>query len=99
MHKSSNPIDFLFDIDKTNTDSFFEDIPPSQHFLTSNGMVCDNAIDFSLYSQVPINQINTNNLFDCFHGILNYIYYYSNNKLNTNEIEFHYSGAKSQKKN
>lgn len=91
-------IDISLVTGKINTDSFFEDIPLFQHCLTKSGMTCENAIDFSSYSPFPLRQINTNNLFDCFHGILQYIYYYSNNKLNTEEFRFHFSGAKSQKK-
>lgn len=74
-------------------DSYFRELPKSQELLTDNYMTFHNKIDYSNYVCVSPDQIKISNLYDCFHGILFFIYYNSENKLNTEELEFHYSYA------
>lgn len=75
---------------------FLFNSPPQQSYLTSNGKCIEKDIEWSNYNQIPPSEINIKNLFDCFHGILQYIYYNSEDKLNTSEVEFHYSNANSR---
>ena len=74
-------------------DSYFRELPKSQELLTDNYMTFHNKIDYSNYVCVSPDQIKISNPYDCFHGILFFIYYNSENKLNTEELEFHYSYA------
>lgn len=78
----------------SNTKNFFNDIPNSQCDITDEKMICQMDIDWSLFTQLKPSQINHKDMFDCFHGILYYAFYYSNSMLNTNELSFHFSGAK-----
>lgn len=78
-----------------NEDAFFIEVPINQEFLVDIDNLCPFEIDFSNYTQISSDKINTRNVYDCFHGILAFIYYYSNNKLNTKELAFHFSGSKS----
>lgn len=75
-------------------DTYFYEIPKMQELLTEPNKITNKQIDYSNYTQLSASQINPNNLYDCFHGILFFIFYYSENKLNTEEIEFHFSGGK-----
>lgn len=68
---------------------FYDNLLP-QASLTTNSNDAKHQIDYSYYSQVPYEKLE--NLYDCFHGILSYIFYYSSNKINFNELEFHFSG-------
>ena len=77
-------------------DEYFENVPMIQDFLTDIYMISTSEIEYSNYFQIEASMINDKNFFDCFHGILFYIYYYSNNKFNIIELEFHYSGAKNR---
>lgn len=79
---------------RNSKDSFFNEMPENQELLTENKDICSIPIDYSNYTQIPAEKININNLFDCFHGILFFIFYYSGSKFNINELEFHYSGSK-----
>ena len=78
---------------RTQKDLYFEEVPKSQDFLTDTFRVIHKKIEYSNFVQLPYYQISINNLYDCFHGILFYIYYYSENKFNVEELEFHYSGG------
>lgn len=95
--KCSNNIDYLINQSDITENSFFENIPTFQENLTDNQMIYQYEIEFSNFVQFKPETINARNTFDCFHGILNYIYYYSNCKLNLKEIKFHFSGAKNRK--
>lgn len=76
-------------------DLYFESIPYKQELLTQNEMISTELIDYSNFTGIINNQqINNYSLYECFHGILMYIYYYSTNKFNTNEIEVHFSGSR-----
>lgn len=77
-------------------DNYFDEVPFNQELLTYSCNLSNEIIDFSNFTQISSDKMNSRNLFDCFHGILNYIYYYSRNKFNINEIEFHYSGSQSR---
>lgn len=81
-----------------NDDSFFDELPDSQEYLTENQRIINKKIEYSMFIQNSANTIDRTSLYECFHGILNYIYYYSDNKFNTEEIMFHFSGGKSRKK-
>lgn len=78
-------------------DQFLKEKPYDQAMLTKNGMISSSPVDYSLYNQTPIDQIRPSNLFDCSHGIISFITYYSNNLLNGRELEFHFSGASQRK--
>lgn len=79
-----------------NDDDYFEEKPFYQEFLTDKDMTFPYLIEYSNYTQENQDKINIRNLFECFHGILFYIFYYSNNKFNVEEIEFHFSGAQTR---
>lgn len=68
--------------------------PVSQNILTNEYSITQTPIDFSNYFQIDYDRINIYNLNDCFSGILHYIFYNSGNKLNTRELEFHFSNGK-----
>ena len=78
-------------------DDYFQQIPFLQDFLTFKGMVSHTKIEYSNFLQSPSDKINSSKLYDCFHGILFYIFYYSDNKFNTEELEFHFSKADQRK--
>lgn len=79
-------------------DSFFDEVPVSQNLLTEECMTCNQKLDYSYFSQTSYYQINIKKLYDCFHGLLSFIFYYSLNKLNVEELTFHFSGGKFFKK-
>ena len=72
---------------------YLKDIPASQEFLTDKNQICLDKIDYTNYLLQQDMYIENSNLYECFHGILFYIYYYSNNKLNIKELEYHFSGG------
>lgn len=73
--------------------NYDEDIPKMQSFLTSSENCINKEIDWSYFFQNPSSEINSRSLFDSFQGILQYIYFISENKFNTNQLEIHYSRA------
>lgn len=77
--------------------TFFQEKPPNQDSIVDKNMIVTNPIEYSDYFQPPSNQINSNNLYHCFNGILLYIYHNSNNKFNDQELEIHFSGAQTRK--
>lgn len=83
--------------DNFSQDPYFKEVPISQEYLTESCMICHEMIDYSNLKQLIPEHIKNTNLYDCFHGILFYIFYYSKNKLNTEELEFHFSGGQSIK--
>lgn len=87
---------FLNRYKETEDEIFNEDKPLYQEFLTNLENIQYQKIDYSKYEELPPNSLNCRNKYDSFHGILYYIYMYSNNKFNISEIEFHYSGSKSR---
>ena len=80
------------------SDNFFNEKTCIPDILTKDGNACCNEIDISYYNQTPIDQFRKNNLYDFFHGIISYIWLYSNKFLNTREMEFHFSGASQRKR-
>lgn len=68
-------------------------VPQENFTLSLNNKYCF-TIDWSNFAQVPASQINTRNLYDISHGIVNYITYYSEGKFNTAELKFFCTGAK-----
>lgn len=76
---------------------YFQETPLLQEYLTDKMKITDKKIEYSYFVQLSSDQINTNNLYDCFHGILFFIYFYSENKLNIEEVEFYYSGGRERK--
>lgn len=74
-------------------DDYFENIYNAQSILEKE-KVNDTKIDYSNYLELPYEKINSKNLYDCFHGIINFIYLYSQNKFNVAEIEIHFTNAK-----
>lgn len=73
--------------------NFFDEIPLCQDYLTLTQMIFPNQISFSNFIKIDPYRINMSKLNDCFCGILFYIYFNSNNKLNTKELEFHFNNA------
>lgn len=70
-------------------DDFFEEfLPPN--LLVDDDMCTKECVDYTNYTPNEFQKID---LYNCFNGILSYIYLYSNNKLNTSELEFYFSGA------
>lgn len=61
--------------------------------------IYNKKIDYSNFNQLPPEKMNTRIVYDCFHGILAYIYFYSENKLNIEELEFHFSGSNNTQQN
>lgn len=92
IRNSNQKEDQAFDNSLENGQTF-EEILLYQYLITENTNIYKNQIEFSNFTQVSALQLNPKNLFDCFHGILNFIYYYSNNKYNIEELEFHYTGC------
>lgn len=83
--------------DDISKNSFFEEVPALQEFLTTNEKIYMQEIEYSNYHELQPNKINVRDPFECFHGVLYYIFYYSNSKLNVKEVSFCYSGAKNRK--
>lgn len=83
-----------FTYDDIQDDFYFEDIPFLQEMLTSLEFITKEKLDYSNYTHLSNFLFNRYNVYECFHGILFYIYYYSKNKFNIEEIEIHFSGAK-----
>ena len=52
--------------------------------------IYNTPIEYSNYSPIQPEKINSENINDCFQGILNYIYFNSENKLNTEELYFQF---------
>ena len=77
-------------------DDYLNEVPLFQNLLTDNENISNEKIQYSNFNQISFEEMNHKNLYECFHGILNYIYYYSGNKFNIEEIEIHYSGSKSR---
>lgn len=75
-------------------DNYFTNIPFKQEILTNEEMIIKEKINFSNYTELSSHEINRFNIYECFHGILFYIYFYSKNKFNIEEIEIHFTGAK-----
>ena len=91
-HKNAKLLELeKYQKDKKNI--YFIEKPICQNFLTGEGNVTENEIDFSRYIPIDSKKPHYSNCKDLFYGILFYIFYYSNNKLNTREIEFHFSGG------
>lgn len=74
-------------------DDFFNTMNFNQERLTTSDMICSKSIDYSTYFQPNPDQINPRNLQQCFNGIIHHIVTESDNKFNTNEINFNFSGA------
>lgn len=92
---SSNNGDHQNDIDlKNNNDAYFDSKPSLQELLTDTNNITYQKIDYSKYEEISTDSLNCHNLYDCFHGIISYIFIYSNNKFNVYELEIHYSGAR-----
>lgn len=90
MSKNNKNINIL---NETKADSYFDDVPIQQEMLIQcKELITKEKIDFSNYVQLS-NQIMKRSIYECFHGILFYIFFYSKNKFNTEEIEIHFSGA------
>ena len=77
-------------------DQYFLNSPLLQDSLTESHQIFRKDVEYSNFKS--ISNIDTKNLFECFQGILSYIYYYSENKFNPNELEFHFSGARNYNK-
>lgn len=81
------------DIDDSDENSFFNEIPFSQEILTESINIYRGKLQYSNFVQQSSDKINKFNLYECFHGLLNFIYYYSGNNFNIEELEFHFSGG------
>lgn len=79
--------------EKINYDNDFERNKPTFQEMLAKDNTITKFIDYSNYDQVSWDQLDWRSTFDCFHGILFYIFFNSENKLNLSEIEFHFSGA------
>lgn len=80
-------------IEEPIEDNFENSKPTFQEILADKDQIARNKIDYSSFVQVDWTQINKYSIFDCFHGILFYIFYNSQGKFNVNELEFHFSCA------
>ena len=96
VRQSSDTLDDLSNLgDQIFREVFCQqDKPIMQETLTKSNCTIYKQIDYSNYNQLTCNY---NNLQDCFHGILFYIFYYSDKKLNAREIEFYFSGGQERK--
>lgn len=74
-------------------DTYFDEKPQFQEYLTQKGKTTNFPIDISNYNQTPASQLNPSKLFDGSHGIISFISYMSSLLLNVGELEFHFSGA------
>lgn len=83
-------------LDTFQIDPYFNEIFNPKESSIERSLITNNKIDYSNYIQISYDKINKSNLYDCFQGILKYIYYYSENKLNINELEFYCSGSESK---
>ena len=83
--------------ENNDIDYFEESKPTFQEMLADKDKITRNLIDYSNYTQVSWDQLNWRSSFNCFHGILFYIFYNSEGKFNTNELEIHFSGANNSK--
>ena len=79
--------------EKSEHDYFEESKPTFQEMLADPNQISRKLIDYSNYTQVSWDELNYRSSFDCFHGILFYIFYNSEGKFNVNELEIHFSGA------
>ena len=61
--------------------------------LADKDQISRKLIDYSNFTQNRWDDLNWRSSFDCFHRILFYIFYNSEGKFNTNELEIHFSGA------
>lgn len=77
----------------TEEEDVFEKSKPTFQEDIAKKKTIKRLIDYSNFTQVSWDQINRQSAFDCFHGILFYIFYNSEGLLNLDELEFHFSGA------
>lgn len=75
-------------------DTYFDNVLSQNELLIESDKIIDDKINFCNYTELPSNLKNKFSIYECFHGILFYVYFYSQNKFNTGEIEIHFSGAK-----
>lgn len=87
-------IDDQYQLNRNDQTEYFKEKPILQNFLVDDHQIIQNNIEYSKYYQLPAYQMDISNIYDCFHGILAYIFYYSDNKFNTEELEFYFSGGK-----
>lgn len=79
--------------EKSEHDYFEESKPIFQEMLAEKDQISRKIVDYSNFTQVKWDELNWRSSFDCFHGILFYIFYNSESKFNPNELEIHFSCA------
>lgn len=93
---SDKSLKFVTNNSNPQNDDIQFDKPTMQQQLTDGNSISSIDLDFSKYSSDQSLRINGRNLYECFHGILHYIYYYSSNKFNINEVEFFFTGGQNR---
>lgn len=88
-----------YSLNTTDDDTYFENIYDPQLSQIGIQTICNKKIDYANFNQLPPEKMNNRIIYDCFHGILAYIYFYSENKLNIEELEFHFSGSNNTQQN